>query len=101
HGPIENTGLCYREPDIQQLIATASHWWQTGRTTKDSLRLGAGVFFCEAHFEAITHGRKSSGSLAMLAAIGASRCCGFLATPTNISRFDVATGLTNPGSEGA
>jgi hypothetical protein len=30
---------------------------------------------------------------------GAPRCCGFLATPTNISRFDLATGLTNLGSE--
>jgi hypothetical protein len=27
--------------------------------------------------------------------IGAPRFCGFLATPTNISRFDVATALTN------
>ena len=43
--------------------------------------------------------RKSSGSLAMFAAIGAPRCCGFLATPANISRFDVATGLTHLGSE--
>jgi hypothetical protein len=43
--------------------------------------------------------RSSSGSLAMLAAIGAPRCCGFLATPANISRFDVATGLTHLGSE--
>jgi hypothetical protein len=29
----------------------------------------------------------------------APRCCGFLATPRNISRFDPATGLTNLGSE--
>ena len=29
----------------------------------------------------------------------APRCCGFLATPTTILRFDVATGLTNLGSE--
>jgi hypothetical protein len=35
----------------------------------------------------------------MFAAIGAPRCCGFLATPANISRFDVATGLTHLGSE--
>jgi hypothetical protein len=34
-----------------------------------------------------------------IAAIGAPRCCGFLATPANISRFDVATGLTHLGSE--
>jgi hypothetical protein len=41
----------------------------------------------------------SSSSLAMFAAIAAPKCCGFLATLTNISRFYVATGLTNLGSE--
>jgi hypothetical protein len=43
--------------------------------------------------------RTSSGNLATFTVSFAPKCCGFLATPTNISRFDVTTGLTKPGTE--
>jgi hypothetical protein len=46
-----------------------------------------------------SHIRNSSSSLAIFGVIHRAWFCGFLATPTNIPRFNVVTGLTSLGSE--
>jgi hypothetical protein len=58
------------------------------------------ALLCRIHrFYGVYDPRTSSGNLATFTVSFAPKCCGFLATPTNISRFDDATGLTKPGTE--